>query len=63
MNSYMTLKLIVGCAFGIISMIVFFGGMKENRESFKKLNEHLDEKEKAQSPQVSASEKQHVGAH
>ena len=46
MSSDNVLKLILGIASAIISLITLIGGFKEGKESFRQLNEHLDKKEK-----------------
>jgi hypothetical protein len=49
MNSDIIVKLILAAAAVAISLIALIGGVKEGKESFKKLNEHLDLKEKEKS--------------
>jgi hypothetical protein len=46
MNSETIVKFILALAGTGITLIALIGGIKEGKESFKKLNEHLDEKDK-----------------
>jgi|GEM_PF-5467150 len=46
MSNDTILKIVLGAASIAITAIAFVGGLKEGKENFKKLNEHLDEKEK-----------------
>lgn len=46
MNNDLILKIILAAASVGITLIALIGGFKEGKDNFKKLNEHLDEKEK-----------------
>lgn len=46
MSSDLILTIILGLAAVVISLTAFVGGIKEGKESFRKLNDHLDAKEK-----------------
>lgn len=49
MSSETFLTIILATASVAITAIAFIGSLKEGRDSFRKLNEHLDQKEKAKS--------------
>ena len=59
MSSDIIVEIILATAAVIISLIALIGGFKEGKDSFKKLNDHLDEKEK----EAKSKEYHSEGAH